>query len=171
MNIAIAAARFFRKSINWPESVSIAKCTIPLPKSIKSCKKRIKSTDGTEREFVVLYEEVLELRQALESGSKEDVLQELTDVVYASLGMSATLGLPLVEAFTAVHMANLSKTPIGKAPGYTKEATFQPASMEQVLSRQKPIHDNHKTFAQRMSEENARLRSRINELEASKPEA
>lgn len=54
-------------------------------------------------------EEVLELLEALDEDSIEDVLKEVCDVLYVVLHIPVIYDLPLMPAFNRVHKNNMEK--------------------------------------------------------------
>ena len=62
----------------------------------------------------LIKEEVAELIEGVELRDIENVAKELTDVLYVTYGMGASLGIDLDACFTEVHRSNLSKLENGK---------------------------------------------------------
>lgn len=63
------------------------------------------------REDLIL-EELKEIREALESGDRAKILQEISDLHYVVIGYYLTLGISpelARAAFNEVHVANMSK--------------------------------------------------------------
>jgi|TARA_R110000796_G_scaffold112756_1_gene224401 predicted HAD superfamily Cof-like phosphohydrolase len=54
-------------------------------------------------------EEANELLEALDEGDQEQVLKELCDLLYVTVGLADTYGWNLNVAFNRVHMSNMSK--------------------------------------------------------------
>ena len=68
--------------------------------------------DSTLEQRLSLFdEEVREFREAVISGNKPDMLKELCDVLYATIGFGVCYGLPVDEGFKRVHQSNMSKSP------------------------------------------------------------
>lgn len=62
----------------------------------------------------LIKEEVAELIEGVELRDIENVAKELTDVLYVTYGMGASLGIDLDACFTEVHRSNLSKLENGR---------------------------------------------------------
>ena len=62
----------------------------------------------------LIQEEVAELIAGVSIGDFENVAKELTDILYVTYGMGASLGIDLDACFTEVHRSNLSKLENGK---------------------------------------------------------
>lgn len=62
----------------------------------------------------LIKEEVAELIEGVELRDLENVAKELTDVLYVTYGMGASLGIDLDACFTEVHRSNLSKLENGR---------------------------------------------------------
>lgn len=84
-------------------------------------------------------EEALELDEALASGDRVAIAQELADVVYVAYGTARDLGIPLDAVIAEVHAANMRKfddgvalRPDGKV---TKPPGWQPPDVAAVLAR------------------------------------
>lgn len=80
-----------------------------------------------EERLKIFDEEVREFREAVLTGDKADILKELCDVLYVTIGFGVCYGLPVDQGFERVHASNMSKSPTpipdGKAikgPDYFK---------------------------------------------------
>ena len=62
----------------------------------------------------LIQEEVAELIAGASIRDLENVAKELTDILYVTYGMGASLGIDLDACFTEVHRSNLSKLENGK---------------------------------------------------------
>ena len=99
-----------------------------------------------EEEVRELFEEIDKALQALKSGEKisdsnrTNMMKELADVLYASIGMGITFGLPMAEVFERVHESNMSKLgldgkPIKRADGkVTKGPNYHPPYLDDLIS-------------------------------------
>lgn len=81
-------------------------------------------------EYKELFQDWRDLRELLEKGEDPpdeliaNILKELCDVLYVVRGAGIDFGLPMPQAFAAVHESNMSKTgkisdgKLGKGTGY-----------------------------------------------------
>ena len=75
----------------------------------------IRDEEGQRHEalrlLLILEEEVAEMRQEIEDGQRGRLPNELSDVLYATLGLAAVYGMPAGQAFEIIHRANMTKQP------------------------------------------------------------
>lgn len=64
-----------------------------------------------EQRLTFIDEEVRELREAILTGNKPDILKELCDILYMTIGLGVCYGLPVDKGFQRVHDSNMSKSP------------------------------------------------------------
>lgn len=58
---------------------------------------------------ILIEEEAREVCQALKSGTKEEVLKELSDLIVVTVGTAVVYGMDLTTAFNRVHDNNMLK--------------------------------------------------------------
>lgn len=66
--------------------------------------------------WALIYEEVKELKAALDSGDREAIARELADVVYIAYGTALVHEIHLNAALREVHRANMSKLGLSGKP-------------------------------------------------------
>ena len=160
MKMEMAATRTFRQMIEWDTGAKIEPTTLKLSKSAEAQKKALKRAKGMQKEFGVVAEEFLELKEALEEGDKAHVLKEAADLLYSLLGFCSSLDLNIVEAFAIVHMSNMSKVPdAASETNYIKDENFMEANMEKIANEPIVGHKQRVSFIRT-------LQKRIMELEA-----
>ena len=83
-------------------------------------------TDLLDFRFSLIYEEVLELSDAIDQvildkihgdvkqSTKENLLKELADIQYVLSGFAVVFGFNLEEAYRRVHESNMTKFPLTK---------------------------------------------------------
>ena len=62
-----------------------------------------------------------ELEEVAEAATVENLTKELADLLYVTIGMAVTFGLPLVEVFERVHQSNMSKLGEDGKPIYRED--------------------------------------------------
>lgn len=87
----------------------------------------------------LLEEEYTELQEALESGDRLAIAQELADLIYVAYGTGLVYDIDVDTALAEVHRANMSKLdengqPILRADGKVlKGPNFRPPDMSQAV--------------------------------------
>lgn len=81
----------------------------------------------------LLKEEHEELHEALAAGSMGDIAQECVDLLYVTIGTMVALGLPLDPFWTAVHSANMRKSPSGPRDKPTKPEGWRKPDCEGIV--------------------------------------
>lgn len=64
----------------------------------------------------LIREEVMEVKEALDSGDRAAIAQELADLVYTAYGTALVYGIHLDQAVKEVHRANMSKLGLSGRP-------------------------------------------------------
>jgi predicted HAD superfamily Cof-like phosphohydrolase len=103
--------------------------------------------DAPDVRWGLLREEAMEVKEALESGDRAKIAQELADLVYVAYGAALTHDIRLDEAIREVHRANMTKVgPDGKvkfgADGKVlKGPNYEVPDMRAALSAGPSIED------------------------------
>ena len=80
-----------------------------------------------------------EMEEVVEAGSMENLTKELADLLYVTIGMAVTFGLPLVEVFERVHQSNMSKLGEDGKPIYREDGkvlkgpNYQPPKLDDLF--------------------------------------
>lgn len=81
---------------------------------------KIRGTPGVPQKengdmaFELVREEFEELKKAHEAGDVVEVADALADLIYVTVGLGITYGIPLEEVFAEVQRTNMAKFPGGK---------------------------------------------------------
>lgn len=87
----------------------------------------------------LIYEELLETKQAYVAGDLVEFADGVADLLYVVLGLGDVCGLPLRDIFTEVHRSNMSKLdengkPIFREDGKVlKGPNFSPPNIKEIL--------------------------------------
>ena len=81
-----------------------------------------------------------EMEEVVEAGSMENLTKELADLIYVTIGMAVTFGLPLCEVFERVHQSNMSKLGEDGKPIYREDGkvmkgpNYQPPKLDDLFN-------------------------------------
>lgn len=105
------------------------------------------SDDNRTNRWKLIREEVLEVKEALESGDRAKIAKELADLVYVAYGAALLYDIRLDEAIREVHRSNMTKLgedgrPIKDNTGKVlKGPNYTEADMTNALSPGPTIED------------------------------
>jgi thymidylate synthase (FAD) len=79
--------------------------------------------------FDMLREEVSELGEAIDLGTRAEIAKEAADVIYVALGFFVDMGIPFGRVFEAVHRSNMTKDGDTVGGKLTKGPGYEPADL------------------------------------------
>jgi predicted HAD superfamily Cof-like phosphohydrolase len=77
----------------------------------------------------MLLEEVRELDEACEYGTRAEIAKEAADVIYVALGFFVDMGIPFGRVFAEVHRSNMTKDGDTVGGKLTKGPGYEPADL------------------------------------------
>lgn len=78
-------------------------------------------TSVSELRYSLIYEELKELREALDDKNLVEVADALTDILYVVYGAGHSFGIDLDKCFDEVHRSNMSKLGEDGKPIYRED--------------------------------------------------
>ena len=91
------------------------------------------SAEQTAFRIRLVEEEFTELKNAIENDDHLNILEELTDVLYAVYGMAAEYGFDIDKAFDRTHESNMSKTMTPGTGKLAKGPDFKPKNLSDLI--------------------------------------
>lgn len=85
----------------------------------------------------LMMEELTEVIEALQMGTKEEIAKELADLLYVVYGTAVSSGIKIDAVFAKVHDSNMTKSlEIDEGGKITKGPDYVPVEMETLLDDQ-----------------------------------
>lgn len=108
-----------------------------LGKALEAKGKQLRDESGMLRKERVglVIEEAGELAIALAQGDRVGTLDALADLAYVVVGAAVAYGLPLAEAFEAVHRSNMTKAVRREGDNTLRDKgeTYEPPNLSRLL--------------------------------------
>lgn len=86
----------------------------------------------------LIFEEAIEVDQALESQDLAGIAKECADLIYVTVGLCVRLGIDLTPVWKAVHETNMTKVAAGKKKiaKVKKPDGWKPPDIQAILEKQ-----------------------------------